>query len=631
MSSSLFKAGGALTDAHADTYIERRADRDALNHLHAMDYLLVIEPRQQGKTSLIAQLHSKLASSRYICAYVDVEDLNCESEEAWFTDLWKELSLCAEPILDHAALKPPANCQGWRDQVRSLAQFAEEHSFRIAIALDEVGSIAKVPWAELFFASLRKFYNQRAFVPFCKELTFVLVGAFHPRDLIKDNKISPFNVARRVRLPDFTLAQVQDLVGKGDWPDKQAASLAKRIHDWTDGQPYLTQLLCSYLEPEATPADVDSGVERLRREDENHLPSILERLSLDQKLRRYVERIVAGERIKFYPRENRRQAQLELLGVIKKGAGDFCAIRNRIYEQVLLGYEALGEIDEPIQNESALYLVPEPTFTVSALESPSQSSGKGDMLYERGLQILKAQLERTNRYDEFNVLEARLQENLHDGRVYGPSEQNRSDRARIIDQLNRLALDVLGASFNDLSLGHIFPGMHVSAGTLSLVRELHVDLTPAEVEPPVQPRLHRLPFNQLSWEQFEALCAALIEANSLTIDCHLHGVQGDEQQGIDIVTTQRGANQNEIWAYQCKRYGKYTPGKFKEAMAKLTYQADYYVLMLSIPATAALRGIADEKSNVFLWDANDIARKLKNYPRIVEDFFGNAWRDAFCG
>ena len=122
-----------------------------------------------------------------------------------------------------------------------------------------------------------------------------------------------------------------------------------------------------------------------------------------------------------------------------------------------------------------------------------------------------------------------------------------------------------------------------------------------------------------------------MEANPLTIDCHLQGVQGDYQQGIDIVSTQRGAKQNEIWAYQCKRYEKYTPGNLKEAITKLTYPADYVVLMLSIPARAALRGIVDEAPNVFLWDANDIARKLKNYPYIVEGFFGDAWREAFCG
>ena len=108
-------------------------------------------------------------------------------------------------------------------------------------------------------------------------------------------------------------------------------------------------------------------------------------------------------------------------------------------------------------------------------------------------------------------------------------------------------------------------------------------------------------------------------------------MQGDFQKGIDVVATQRGVAGDETWAYQCKRYQEYTPGKLREALSKMEYQADYYVLMLSIPAKAALRQIVEQAPNIFLWDAGDIARKLKNYPALVEDFFGPAWRDAFCG
>ena len=168
-------------------------------------------------------------------------------------------------------------------------------------------------------------------------------------------------------------------------------------------------------------------------------------------------------------------------------------------------------------------------------------------------------------------------------------------------------------------------------GALSLVLELDVTLTPDGVKPPVRPRLQHLPFNELSWEQFEALCAALIEANPLTVDCHLHGVPGDEQLGIDIVATQQGVGGTEVWAYQCKRYQDYTPGNLTKALGKMAYQADYYVLMLSVPAKAALRQIVVDRPDVFLWDGLDIARKLKDYPVIVEDFFGEAWRRAFCG
>jgi len=252
------------------------------------------------------------------------------------------------------------------------------------------------------------------------------------------------------------------------------------------------------------------------------------------------------------------------------------------------------------------------------------------MDFERGLDALGAQLERTNRYLEFTTLEARLRENLRDERTFGANETSRSERARIVTGLNALALKALDLTFNDLALGRATASGQTSASDFSLVRQLKITPSAVNINPPVRPHPQDLPFNELSWEQFEAVCAALIEAQPANISCYLYGVPGDDQQGIDIIAKQRGAKGDETWAYQCKRYQGYTPGNLRDAIAKMTYKADYYVLMLSIPAKAALRQIVEEKNNFFLWDAKDIARKLKNYPAIVKDFFGTAWHDIFC-
>ena len=87
MSTSPFKAGGALTDENATIYIERQADRDALTHLRAMDYLLLIEPRQQGKTSLINHLMRHPALGDVSFAYADVTTPNRSTEAAWYQTL----------------------------------------------------------------------------------------------------------------------------------------------------------------------------------------------------------------------------------------------------------------------------------------------------------------------------------------------------------------------------------------------------------------------------------------------------------------------------------------------------------------------------------------------------------------
>lgn len=51
---------------------------------------------------------------------------------------------------------------------------------------------------------------------------------------------------------------------------------------------------------------------------------------------------------------------------------------------------------------------------------------------------------------ELHTLEARLVQNLNDERAYGSSDNLRADRARILGALNKLALDTLHRSFNEL-------------------------------------------------------------------------------------------------------------------------------------------------------------------------------------
>ena len=345
MKSVTFKAGGALTEGQTDVYIERQADKDVLSHVLMMDYLLVIEPRQQGKTSLINRLRRHPGVGDCMFVYVDVTSPNRSTESAWYETLCprilKQLSVL---IPDHQRPDIPHDSAGWRNFLQHIAVSASRSERRVVIELDEIGAIT-FPGNTEFFSVLRDIYNSRQAESEFGQLTFLLAGAFHPRNLIKDDKISPFNVAQRVRLLDFTREQVLELVRRGGWTSRQAESLSERIHYWTGGQPYLTQLLCTNLKQDATPSDVDAGIERVRREDENHLPPMLEKINGDVDLRKYLENIQTGKQIKFYPQENPRQSQLELIGVLKADNEGYCAIRNRIYEQVLREIAASPTVD----------------------------------------------------------------------------------------------------------------------------------------------------------------------------------------------------------------------------------------------------------------------------------------------
>jgi len=333
-SVTVFKLGGPLTDDDV-TYVERKGDHDALAHLKAMDCIEIVEPFRQGKTSLINHLMSHSELGVFTFAYIDMTTLDRSTRAAWYQTLCSRI-LRQLRFISREEWPPIAQDSiEWRDFISEVASHAMVVQRNVVIVLDDVTPV-QVSGATEFFNVLRDVYNSRQIEIELKYITFLLAGAYHPHDLIADDMISPFNIAYRVHLADFAQAQVEDLVGKGTWTAKvRSSELAERIYHWTDGQPYLTQLLCSYLGPDATPADVDASIERLLREDKGFLYPMLERLRDDQILRRYVARIQAGERIKFQPYMSRFHVQLELLGLIKADGRGFCIIRNRTYRQAL--------------------------------------------------------------------------------------------------------------------------------------------------------------------------------------------------------------------------------------------------------------------------------------------------------
>jgi hypothetical protein len=71
--------------------------------------------------------------------------------------------------------------------------------------------------------------------------------------------------------------------------------------------------------------------------------------------------------------------------------------------------------------------------------------------YEVGLRLLLNGMGRDHdRFTEALTYEQRLTENIDDATRYGDTPTNDADRARIIAGLNKLALETLGESFNDL-------------------------------------------------------------------------------------------------------------------------------------------------------------------------------------
>jgi predicted regulator of Ras-like GTPase activity (Roadblock/LC7/MglB family) len=245
--SQFYQLGGTL-EVNAPSYVQRQADEDFYQGLKAGEFCYVLNSRQMGKSSLQTRTKQRLEAEGICCAIVDITEIGTTDSTPveWyagivftlmngfglaldFDDWWESLPL----------LSP----------VQRFSQFLEAVLLRsvsgpIVIFVDEIDSVRSLPFdADDFFAVIRSFYNQRSTKPDYRRLTFALVGAATPVDLIRDMQRTPFNVGRAIELAGFRLDEVGSLAaGLGAAGGAMAAIL-----DWTGGQPFLTQRVCELV------------------------------------------------------------------------------------------------------------------------------------------------------------------------------------------------------------------------------------------------------------------------------------------------------------------------------------------------------------------------------------------------
>lgn len=165
----------------------------------------------------------------------------------------------------------------------------------------------------------------------------------------------------------------------------------------------------------------------------------------------------------------------------------------------------------------------------------------------------------------------------------------------------------------------------------------------SQVNPPIETRLQELPFGELSWEDFERLCLRLARLEANVEHCQLYGESGQKQEGIDIYARHRFAEKYRV--YQCKRVKDFGPAKINDAVSKFLVgewinKTDTFVLCTkeSLRSTERINELEAQKAllkgkgvTLLPWDCNELSIKLKDVPKLVDDFFGRAWVTVFCG
>ena len=181
----------------------------------------------------------------------------------------------------------------------------------------------------------------------------------------------------------------------------------------------------------------------------------------------------------------------------------------------------------------------------------------------------------------------------------------------------------------------------------SVPSQLYAPPEGPQPNPPVETRAQILPFNELSWKDFERLILRMVRRECEIEDCVLYGTQGQAQEGIDILAVHREQQSLKI-CYQCKNVVKFGPSDIISAIDKFlagqwTDKAREFVLCVAISLESKQQQdeldrqrsrLAQKDIKLSVWDgspAGMLSERLKNSPDLVDDFFGRAWVKKFNG
>ncbi|MBW4699997.1 MAG: AAA-like domain-containing protein [Aphanocapsa lilacina HA4352-LM1] len=292
-----YKVGGTVDPAR-HTYIVRSTDDEFFEALLKGEYCYVLNARQMGKSSLRVHASRRLQRSGVACVDIDLTGIGSRgvTPDQWYGSLARAFIDACELDLDWRAWV------GEREHLTPVARFGEfiekvllvQVQSPVVVFLDEIDCTLHLPFKDDFFAFIRNCHNRKAEKTGYDRLAFALLGVASPSDLIADPTSTPFNVGRAFELAGFTLQEALPLAEGLRSVAQNPGKALGCILEWTGGQPFLTQKLCSLLAQSGT--TVPSGgeavcVERLVREGvledwesqdvPQHLRTIRDRLLMD--------------------------------------------------------------------------------------------------------------------------------------------------------------------------------------------------------------------------------------------------------------------------------------------------------------------------------------------------------------
>lgn len=348
-------------------YVVSRTEEiaDFINRVEQGKYIVLFAPRQTGKTTFFQAALEALAASS-----IPATQQESASELTYFPiqlnfDIYKNLALSVfyghlyeqiqeeiETVFQKRGAMPSEALHQFLEDttltnhLSMLSFFKRFARFlgnqQVVFVIDEFDGIPEVAVSD-FLHTLRHIYI--AGKPRCPH-SVGIIGVKSIAQLNYDRSISPFNIQDEFHLPNFTLEQVQELLGQYTEEVGQpfVPEVIAAIHKQTDGQPVLVnrfaQILTEELDiPKTEPITMPHFSEahaQLLEEDNVNFTHLLTNIRRDPRFESLLMRIMAREEGVDFNLRSDVVSELATYGVIARGEDGMCEIVNPMYLYCIL-------------------------------------------------------------------------------------------------------------------------------------------------------------------------------------------------------------------------------------------------------------------------------------------------------
>lgn len=368
---------------------------DFVDRVKQGKYIVLFAPRQTGKTTLFRAVIDTLMAEAYFPIQLNFEAYVDLTPAAFYGSLRTDICKKIESVFQRRGSTPAAALKQFlvdveivdhismRNFFQQLVSFVpnQDNFQKVVLIIDEFDAIPPDA-VRGFLHSLRYIYldNSDSRCPY----SVGIVGVKNITQLNYDRSISPFNIQDEFRLPNFTLAQIRELLGQYTEEVGQAFApeVITSIHKQTAGQPFLVNRCAQILTEEMaipktetiTLAHFSKAHAQLLAEGNTNIRHLLRNIRRDRQFERILMRIASYERgLRFNP-DNEIIDELAMYGVVTKGTDGMCEIVNPIYQHRIL--QAFKPLFNGLENEYFSeengddfidYLTPEGVIEMGAL------------------------------------------------------------------------------------------------------------------------------------------------------------------------------------------------------------------------------------------------------------------------